>query len=88
LDSLYDLKLFYESTFKSNLKYPVMKNYTLHFLVITILSALLGYTGLEFPGATTVRVICLFAGIALMISCLDAVIISQKNRIVKKKSGL
>lgn len=65
-----------------------MKNYTIHFLIITILSALLGFTGLEYPGATLVRLICLFAGIGLMISCLDAVIISRKQRKLKKKSGL
>lgn len=65
-----------------------MKNYTIHFLIITIATALLGYTGLEFPGAMAVRVICLFAGIALMISCLDAVIISRKKRNINKKSKL
>ena len=62
-----------------------MKNYTFHFLVVTILSALLGFTGLEFPGATVVRLICLFAGIGLMISCLDAVSGSRKHRRAKKK---
>ncbi len=65
-----------------------MKNYTIHFLIITIASALLGFTGLDFPGATAVRIICLFAGIGLMISCLDAVIISRKKRNMNKKSGL
>lgn len=62
-----------------------MKNYTFHFLVVTVISALLGFTGLEFPGATVVRLICLFAGIGLMISCLDAVIVSRKHRRAKKK---
>lgn len=57
-----------------------MKKYTLHFLIITIISALLGFTGLDFPGDMVVRLICLFAGIALMISCLDAVIVSRKNK--------
>lgn len=57
-----------------------MKKFTSHFLIITIITALLGYTGLEYPGAMMVRIICLFAGIALMISCLDAVILSRKNR--------
>lgn len=61
-----------------------MKNYTIHFLIITIVSALLGFTGLEFPGDSAVRVICLFAGIALMISCLDAVIVIRKKRKIKK----
>ncbi|MDP2686572.1 MAG: DUF1328 domain-containing protein [Aequorivita sp.] len=64
-----------------------MKNYTIHFLIITIVSALLGFTGLEFPGDSAVRVICLFAGIALMISCLDAVIVIRKKRRNNKSSG-
>jgi uncharacterized membrane protein YtjA (UPF0391 family) len=63
-----------------------MKKYTVHFLIVTIVSALLGFTGLDFPGATFVRLICLFAGIGLMISCLDAVIISRKHKRVKKNS--
>ena len=63
-----------------------MKNYTIHFLIITIVTALLGFTGLEFPGDKLVRIICLFAGIALMISCLDAVIVSRKNKGLKKES--
>ena len=61
-----------------------MKKYTVHFLIATILSALLGFTGLEFPGDTIVRLICLFVGIGLMISCLDAVIISRKRQVNKK----
>lgn len=63
-----------------------MKNYTIHFLIITIVTALLGFTGLEFPGDKLVRIICLFAGIALMISCLDAVIVSRKSKRLKKES--
>lgn len=57
-----------------------MKKYTAHFLIVTIISGLLGFTGLEYPGAMLVRLICLFAGIGLMISCLDAVIVIRKNR--------
>lgn len=57
-----------------------MKKYTLHFLIITIISALLGFTGLDYAGSMWVRLLCLFAGIALMISCLDAVIKSRKKR--------
>jgi uncharacterized membrane protein YtjA (UPF0391 family) len=63
-----------------------MKRYTIHFLIITVVSAILGFTGLEFPGAMVVRLICLFAGIGLMVSCLDAVIISRKQRRGKKNT--
>lgn len=61
-----------------------MKKYTFYFLVVTIISALLGFTGLDYPGSMLVRLICLFAGIALMISCLDAVIVIRKNRRIVK----
>ena len=58
----------------------IMKKYTFPLLIITIVSALLGFTGLKFPGDMVVRLICLFAGVALMISCLDAIIVIRKNR--------
>jgi len=63
-----------------------MKNYTSHFLIITLISALLGFTGLEFFGAFFVRLICLFSGIGLMISCLDAIIVSHKNKRARKNT--
>ncbi len=65
-----------------------MKNYTIHFLIITVVSALLGFTGLDFTGSKLVRLLCLFSSIGLMISCLDAVIVSQKKRKIKNKSNL
>ncbi len=65
-----------------------MKKYTFHFLIITLISGLLGFTGLHYPGEMVVRLICLFAGIALMISCLDAVIISRKKRKIKKQTEI
>tara|TARA_R110002020_G_scaffold41067_33_gene121223 strand:+ start:4358 stop:4555 length:198 start_codon:yes stop_codon:yes gene_type:complete len=65
-----------------------MKNYTFQFLLVTIISATLGFTGLEYPGAFFVRLICLFAGIGLMISCLDAIIVSRKERRAKKNTQL
>lgn len=67
-----------------NLK--TMKKYTFHFLVIAIISALLGFTGLEFPGDKFVRLLCLFSFIALMLSCLDAVLISRKQARAKKNT--
>ncbi|MEM0573545.1 MULTISPECIES: DUF1328 domain-containing protein [Aequorivita] len=57
-----------------------MKKYTFSFLIATITTALLGFTGLEFPGDKIVRILCLFASIGLMISCLDAVIISRRQK--------
>jgi uncharacterized membrane protein YtjA (UPF0391 family) len=63
-----------------------MKKYTFQFLIVTLATALLGFTGLEFPGDTAVRLLCLFAFIALLVSCLDAVIVSHKSRQNAKKS--
>lgn len=62
-----------------------MKKYTLHFLIVTIVSALLGFTGLDFPGDTFVRIICLFAFIGLMISCADAVMVIRRKRRATKE---
>lgn len=61
-----------------------MKKYTLHFLLITILTFGLGFTGIEFAGASIVRFICLIAGIGLMLSCLDAVILTKRDGRTKK----
>jgi len=57
-----------------------MKKYTSHFLLITILTAIFGFSGLEFMGDSLVRFTCLVASIGLLISCLDAVILSKKKR--------
>lgn len=62
-----------------------MKNYTFIFLIITLVTLLLGYTGLDYPGATVVRFICLVAGITLFLSCLDSVLISKNMRRFKRK---
>ncbi len=64
-----------------------MKKYTLHFLIITILAGIFGFMGFHFPGEMAVRVLCLFAGIALMISCLDAVIVVRKKRKNRKQEN-
>lgn len=65
-----------------------MKKYTFPLLIITVITALLGFTGLDFPGAMVVRLICLFAGIALMISCLDAVMVIRRNRNALRKEKI
>jgi uncharacterized membrane protein YtjA (UPF0391 family) len=62
-----------------------MKKYTSHFLIVTIITALLGFTGLEYTGDTFIRFICLISGIGLFISCLDAVILSKKMNRIKVK---
>lgn len=65
-----------------------MKNYTFHFLIVTLVTGILGYSGLVFPGDKLLRIVCLFAGIALMISCLDSLIVIRKSRKIKKRSSL
>ena len=56
-----------------------MKKYTIHFLLITIITVALGFSGIEFTGASVIRFISLVSGIGLMVSCLDAVILSKRN---------
>lgn len=63
-----------------------MKKFTSHFLIITLITALLGFTGLRFPGESFVRFICLLSGIALMVSCLDAVLLSRRQYRLRKKA--
>jgi len=63
-----------------------MKNYTIHFLVLTVLTVAIGFSGYDFPGGSVVRFVALISGIALMISCLDAVILSRKQRKLKKQT--
>lgn len=62
-----------------------MKNYTLHFLILTIITAIIGFSGFEFFGSTAFRFICLVSGIGLLISCLDSVLLSRRNRKLKKQ---
>lgn len=62
-----------------------MKKYTIHFLLLTILTFGLGFTGIEFAGASVVRFVCLLAGIGLLLSCLDAVILTKRDGRIKKR---
>jgi len=62
-----------------------MKKYTLHFLILTIVTAIIGFSGLDFIGGSVIRFICLVAGIGLFISCLDSVLLSRRNRKFKKQ---
>jgi uncharacterized membrane protein YtjA (UPF0391 family) len=64
-----------------------MKNYTSQFLIITVITLLLGYTGLDFPGDTAIRFICLVSGIALLLSCLDAVLVSKQMKKIRIKES-
>ncbi|MFC7358387.1 hypothetical protein ACFQO1_11865 [Jejudonia soesokkakensis] len=61
-----------------------MKKYTIHFLLVTITTALLGFTGLEFTGDSFIRFTCLLSFIGLMVSCLDSVLLSRKKRKANK----
>jgi len=64
-----------------------MKNYTSQFLIITVIALLLGYTGLDFPGGTAILFICLVSGIALLLSCLDAVLVSKRMKKIRIKAS-
>lgn len=60
-----------------------MKKYTSQFLIGFIITLLLGYTGLIFPGAAVVRFLCLLFGVGLIVSCLDAVLVSERMKKIK-----
>ncbi|UAB81290.1 hypothetical protein INR76_00600 [Marixanthomonas sp. SCSIO 43207] len=62
-----------------------MKNFTLHLLILTIVTALLGFSGLDIIGGTIIRFICLVSSVGLFISCLDAVLISRRNKKMNKQ---
>ena len=68
------------------LNLTVMKKYTIHFLIFTIITAILGFTGMEFIGDSFVRFACLLSVIGLLISCLDSVILSRKKRRLQKRA--
>ncbi|MCT8338498.1 hypothetical protein MG296_00390 [Flavobacteriaceae bacterium TK19130] len=57
-----------------------MKNYTLHFLILTAVTALLGFSGLDLIGGMLIRIICLISGIGLILSCLDSVLLSRRQK--------
>ncbi len=57
-----------------------MKKYTIHFIVIAIVTGLIGFSGFDIPGISAFRVISLIAFIFIFISCLDAVLLVRKNR--------
>jgi len=63
-----------------------MKKYTSHFLILTLITGIFGFSGLEFTGESIVRFVCLVSVIGLMVSCLDAVILSRKNRRFKNRT--
>ena len=62
-----------------------MKNYTKHFLMGTVVTLALGFTGLEYMGDTIVRFMFLIFAIGLFISCLDAVLISKRMHRIRVK---
>lgn len=57
-----------------------MKKYTSQFLIGFIITLLLGYTGLKFPGDTVIRFLSLLFGVCLLVSCLDAVLVSENMK--------
>lgn len=63
-----------------------MKKYTSHFLIGLIITLLLGYTGLEFPGDSIIRFLSLIFGVGLIVSCLDAVLVSERMKKLKFRS--
>ncbi|GEQ85747.1 hypothetical protein ULMS_12550 [Patiriisocius marinistellae] len=63
-----------------------MKNYTSQFLIVTLITGLLGFTGLEFTGSSIVRFVFLISVVGLLVSCLDAVLISTNMKKLRFKN--
>ncbi|WP_034923338.1 DUF1328 domain-containing protein [Gillisia sp. CAL575] len=56
-----------------------MKNYTLHFLIMTIVTGLLGFAGLNFFGIEVVRILFLIFADLLIVSLISKTFFSDTN---------
>ncbi len=58
-----------------------MKNYTLHFLIMTIVTGLLGFAGLTFFGIEVVRVLFLIFADLLIVSLISRTFFSDTKEV-------
>ncbi|WP_026839532.1 DUF1328 domain-containing protein [Gillisia sp. JM1] len=58
-----------------------MKNYTLHFLIMTIVTGLLGFAGLTFYGIEVVRVLFLIFADLLIVALISKTFFSDTKEI-------
>ncbi len=58
-----------------------MKNYTLHFLIMTIVTGILGFAGLTFFGIEVVRVLFLIFADLLIVSLISRTFFSDTKEV-------
>jgi len=58
-----------------------MKNYTLHFLIMTIVTGLLGFAGLNFFGIEVVRVLFLIFADLLIVALISKTFFSDTKEV-------
>jgi uncharacterized membrane protein YtjA (UPF0391 family) len=58
-----------------------MKNYTLHFLIMTIVTGLLGFAGLTFYGIEVVRVLFLIFADLLIVALISKTFFSDTKEV-------
>ncbi len=58
-----------------------MKNYTLHFLIMTIVTGLLGFAGLNFFGIEVVRILFLIFADLLIVSLISKTFFSETKEV-------
>tara|TARA_R100000935_G_C2825465_1_gene162033 strand:+ start:614 stop:811 length:198 start_codon:yes stop_codon:yes gene_type:complete len=58
-----------------------MKNYTLHFLIMTLVTGLLGFAGLTFFGIEVVRVLFLIFADLLIVSLISRTFFSDTKEV-------
>ena len=57
-----------------------MRNYTILFLILALVTGLTGFTGLEFDGVEYVRVLCLIFTDLFVVALFAKVLFPQENR--------
>jgi len=58
-----------------------MKNYTLHFLIMTVVTGILGFAGLNFFGIEVVRVLFLIFADLLIVALISKIFFSDSKEV-------
>jgi uncharacterized membrane protein YtjA (UPF0391 family) len=58
-----------------------MKNYTLHFLIMTVVTGLLGFAGLTYYGIEVVRVLFLIFADLLIVALISKIFFSDTKKL-------
>jgi uncharacterized membrane protein YtjA (UPF0391 family) len=58
-----------------------MKNYTLHFLIMTVVTGLLGFAGLTYYGIEVVRILFLIFADLLIVALISKIFFSDTKKV-------